>query len=168
MKTLRWCGLVMVLSIVGTCVWTDRALQRYEEIARQEGERRQIAEANYAEAKSTVIRDTVRITKFATKYDTIRDTVSALLADDTVQTVPAYWVRGLVLASDSTIAACRDLVSSSGRALTACDSVQIALGRERDAWKKAYEKAKPSRFQKALPWIAGAAGVWAGAKLRVP
>jgi hypothetical protein len=93
--------------------------------------------------------------------------VDSLLASDTVQTVPAYWVRGLIVASDSTIHACRELVRSSGRALTACDSVQIALGREKDAWKNAYEQAKPSRFQKALPWIAGAAGLWAGAKLRV-
>jgi hypothetical protein len=157
----------MVLSIVGTCVWTDRALQHYEQIAREEGQRREIAEARFAEAKTTVVTDTVRVTRWATKYDTIRDTVDAMLSTDTVQTVPAYWVRGLIVASDSTIHACRELVRSSGRALTACDSVQIALGREKDAWKNAYEQAKPSRFQKALPWIAGAAGLWAGAKLRV-
>lgn len=162
----------LVLASFAACAWTGERLKGYqrqadERHARELSEQRSIVQAAYAESLLTYKRDTVKVTRWATKYDTIRTIMDSVITD-TVTTVPAYWVRGLIVASDSTISACRELVTSSGRALTACDSVQIALGRERDLYKNLYKQAKPSRLQKALPWIAGAAGFYVGAKLRVP
>ena len=168
MAAFRWLCLGLIVGTVFAMLWTEKRLGKYEQIAKSAEAATSIAQAAYAESLTFVKRDTIRVTRWATRYDTIRDTVDALLSSDTVKTVPADWVRQLITVSDSTVSACRDLVGSTRGALTACDSAQSALKVESDAWKKAYQAAKPSRLQKALPWIAGAAGFWAGAKLRVP
>lgn len=168
MKAFRALCLGLILGIVAALVWTDARLRHYEQQAQEAGARADIARAAYAESLTFVKRDTLRVVKWATRYDTIRDTVDALLESDTVQTVPSSWVRQLITVSDSTVEACRSLVVSVRGALTACDSAQSALRVEADAWKTVAEKRKPSRFQKVLPWVAAAAGLWAGAKLRMP
>jgi hypothetical protein len=158
--------------------WTDKRLQHYEQIARDAEAATSIAQANYAEKVLALKTDTIRVVKWATRYDTIRAELDSIapITDtgitDTVTTVPAYWVRGLIVASDSTIHACRELVMSSGRALTACDSVQIALGREKDAWKMAYERSakgpRVSGYAEAQrDMIAGDWMVAGGADMRV-
>lgn len=167
MRTLKWFCLALILGSLGTCIWTDRQLQHYEEAARSAERQRAIWQARFAEASTDVDTVTRTVVKWATRYDTVRAAMDSVITD-TVTTVPAYWVKGLIVASDSTIAACRDLVNSCERLRVAADSSIHALGLERDAYKKAYQAAKPSRLQKALPWIAGAAGFYVGAKLRVP
>jgi ABC-type uncharacterized transport system fused permease/ATPase subunit len=161
-------GYALFVAAVFLLVGTRLDLQEAERKARDAGARVGITQAAYAESLLAYRKDTVRVTRWATRYDTIRDTVDALLSSDTVQSVPASWVRQLITVSDSTVAACRDLVSSTRGALTACDSAQSALRVEADAWKLVAEKRKPSRFQRVLPWAAAAAGFWVGAKLRVP
>lgn len=107
-------------------------------------QRESIALAKYAEAASSVERDTVRVTTYATRYDTIR----AELDPDTVQTVPSYWVKGLVLAADSTISACRALVGSCERLKLAADSTIAATRDERDAYKNLYNATRPTWKQR--------------------
>ena len=170
MSRVLWAlgGYALFVGAVFLLVGTRLDLQESERRARDAGARADIARAAYAESLTFVKRDTVRVTEWATRYDTIRDTLDALLITDTVTTVPASWVRQLITVSDSTVAACRDLVGSTRGALTACDSAQSALRVEADAWKLVAEKRKPSRLQRVLPWAAAAAGFYVGAKLRVP
>lgn len=144
MKTLRWCFLTLIVAIVGTMAWTDSRLAHYEELAKQAGARAEIARAAYAESLTFVKRDTLRVTKWATRYDTIRAFITDSVITDTIATVPAYWVKTLIVAADSTVAACRDLVSSTRGALTACDSAQAALSAKADAYKKLADARKPT------------------------
>lgn len=170
MKAFRGFCLGLVIATVAVLVWTDARLQRYEQEAKDAGARADIARANYAESLLFVKRDTIRVTRWATRYDTLRVEGAVVLetaSSDSV-TLSRDWLRGLLVASDSTVAACRDLGSTRG-ALTACDSVQAALRSELGITKSLYAAEKRrSKLRRALPWIAGAAGFWAGAKLRVP
>lgn len=168
MKAFRGFCLGLIVASVAVMIWTDGRLRHYEQLAQDAGARADIARAAYAESLTFVKRDTIRLTKWFPKYDTIRDTVDALIATDTVRAVPVSWVRQLLDVSDSTVAACRDLVGSTRGALTACDSAQSALGVERDAWKKVAEAAKPSKWDKIKPWVFLAGGFYVGAKLRAP
>jgi hypothetical protein len=165
MKYLTLVCVSLVVGIVLTMAWTDKRLQHYEAQARASVAAADIQKARYAEAVTQLKADTVRVTRWATRYDTIRDTVDALLASDTVQTVPSYWVRGLILASDSTIAACRDVVASSARATTACDSSLAAERRATLTYKNLYERARP-RWRDRCGVFVGVSAVRDGSVVR--
>jgi hypothetical protein len=160
-------GYALFVIAVFFGIGTSLDLQEAERRAADAATARAIWQARYAESSTDVKVKTVHVTKWATRYDTVRAAMDSVITD-TVTMVPTDWVRQLVTVSDSTIAACRDLVSSCERFRTAADSTISAVSLERDLYQNLYKAAKPSRLQKALPWIAGAAGFYAGAKLRVP
>lgn len=110
-----------------------RALERRAPIVRQE-----------------YIRDTVRVVKWATKYETLRDSI---FRTDTLRARDTVFVR-VVASADSTIRACRDVVSSCARNLALADSLRSIDQRI----IRAYERARPSfvrRWSERLGWAAG-------------
>jgi hypothetical protein len=147
MKVLLMVGGWIIAMAMGLGAVLDNQAYRAKEARlraslRDAEQRTTIVKAELAEAKLTVQRDTVRVTRWATRYDTVRQEMATVLATDTVTTVPADWVRSLMVASDSTIAACRDLVSSCERLRIAADSTIHAVERERATYKKLYQLAK--------------------------
>jgi hypothetical protein len=161
MRAFRWLCLGLVLGTVVALVLADRSLRKYEQIAKDAGAAREIALADLAIAKvDAATKDTVfRVSR--ARVDTLRDSVLLRLTDT------AYVTR-YVLQTDSALQACTDLADSCAVFRLKTDTAIKALSAERDIYKNLYKAAKPSRFQKALPWVAAAGGFWIGAKLRVP
>lgn len=150
MKALGWLlallltsGLVLALLDVQN---TKRENAELVASLRDAEQRESIALAKYAEAASSVRTTTVQVIKYATRYDTIRAELDAM--PDTVQTVPAYWVRDLVVASDSAIAACRELVTSCERLKVAADSTIAAERAVSAAYKNLYNAVRPTWKQR--------------------
>lgn len=146
MSRVLWAlgGYALFVAAVFLLVGTRLDLQEAERRANDAAARVTITQAAYAESLLAYKKDTVRVTRWATRYDTLRlawergnDSASV---PDLGTNVPTL---GSVLeAADSTIAACRSLVVSTRGALTACDSVQSALKVERDAYKNLYTLAQ--------------------------
>lgn len=156
-------GYALFVVAVFLVVGTRLDLQEAERRAADAATHRAIWQSRYAEAVTQQETVTVRVTRWATRYDTIRAAMDSVITD-TVTTVPAYWVRALIVASDSTVAACRELVSSCEQLRRAADSSLTYTQNERDAYK---QMAKRSRWEKMRPWVFGAVGFYIGAKLRV-
>lgn len=163
----------MVLGIITVLALLDaqesrRDAGQWQDSARVRGEQVTIWKARYAEEASVVRTNTVQVVKWATRYDTIRAEADSFITDTVIKTVPADWVRQLVTVSDSTIAACRDLVSSCERFRTTADSTISAVSLERDLYQNLYKSVKPSRWDHVKPFVFGAAGLYVGLKLRAP
>jgi hypothetical protein len=150
-------------------------------------QRESIAQARYAEAVTDKETVTVRVTRWATRYDSLRAVLRTRQASGASDSAPKVGtivpesgtvgdslpdyrrvITPLIDAADSAIAACRDLVSSCERLKLAADSSIVALTAQADAYKQLWEREKSSRWDKAKPWVFGAAGLYVGLKLRGP
>ena len=119
---------VVALLLMGQCERRSSA----GDVARAE-ERVRVAYADslakaraVVRADSVFVRDTVRLTKVATKYTMLRDSVLVRLTDTVL-------VRQTIIAADTAIRACREAVNSCAAAKAARDSLIVTLGQQRAA-----------------------------------
>lgn len=154
------CAL-LVLGIFAALSWADHrvqinALRDSVEVAR---EARSMWQAKYAEASTTIQRDTLRLTKYLQRWDTVR-----LAIPDTAESDSVSWsaILPVIQLADSTINACRDVLRSCAEFKTTADSTVAALERERETYKNLYIATKPSRWDKAKPWVFGGIGLYLG------
>lgn len=131
----------MLAFLVGGGLWLD--LQGAKRDLREAQQSQAKWQARYAEASTSVKTQTVTVTKWATRYDTLRARITDTVAVPTSGTSVPDW--GTVLeAADSTIAACRDLVSSCEQFRIVADSTIVATRREATAYKNLYHATRPS------------------------
>lgn len=115
---------VLALGLVGACHQRDQAI-RAQGVAT---ERMRVADSTLtalrpqlARVDTIYRRDTIRLTRTRTHYDTLRESVIARIHDTTE-------VVRFVAAADTAIHACVE-------ALHTCEAKQALLSTERDAWK---------------------------------
>jgi hypothetical protein len=137
-KYLPW-GLLAIALVLGYGWHRERQgeLKAELKLARQEfsalQRRMQMVDTVY-------VRDTVRLSRIKTRYDT-------LLVD--VRTTDTVWVRRFVQVADSTILVCSEALNSCGARVAVRDSMLFNLRRQVDVLKK-----KPRVWDK-LPWVLG-------------
>lgn len=98
-------------------------------------------QAKYATASARVDTVTVTVVRWASRTDTLRDSVLAHLTDTVV-------VKQYVQAVDSTVKACRDLVSDCARFRVTADSTIRAVSTERDVALKLASANRHSWFSR--------------------
>lgn len=142
--SIWWAVLALALLVVATGWGVGKSLdlQTAKQEAADAATQRAIWQSRFAEASSSVKVKTVHVTKWATRYDTLRalitDTVIAV--PDSGTSVPTLGT--LLEAADSTIVACRELVSSCEQFRITADSTIAATRREATAYKYLYNAVK--------------------------
>ena len=102
-------GVVVVVVLLTMSQCTKRTRDREEAVLNErlrvlKLERDSLAQVN-AQRDTQYVRDTVRLTKVATKYTMLRDSVLVRLTDTVL-------VKETILAADTTIKACRETLST--------------------------------------------------------
>jgi hypothetical protein len=156
----------LIVGTFGAMAWTDEKLKDAEREKDAFIAAADIARAKYAEKASRVKNDTIRITRWATRYDTVRAGLDSIVLSGDSSAVPFPLFLDAINAADSTVAACRDLVHSCAELRLAAESALGATGRERDAFKKLYVSVKPSRWDRAKPYMVGGVAFWLGTKFQ--
>lgn len=87
----------------------------------------------YVKESAQHVRDTIKLTQWRTRYDTVR--VEYRITD-------TVWVKEYVRVSDSTIRACMDAVGSCGRAQTALRELNRGLELELVGTRRQVKAAK--------------------------
>lgn len=137
-KALAVCAL-LVLGIFAVLSWMDHrvqvnALRDSVAVAR---EARSLWQAKYAEASTTIQRDTLRLTKYLQRWDTVRLTIP-----DTAESDSVAWseILPVIQLADSTIGACRDLLLSCAELEEAADSTIAAQQRASDFYVQSLQR----------------------------
>lgn len=146
-----------------------RDVARLEEAARVAEQQTSIWQARFAESESQLVRDTVKLTRWLTRWDTVRALVE--VPAETSHSAAPDWdtLLPVLVAADSTIAACRDLLSSCAEFRRVADSTIAASLSQTALYKNLYHASKPNwleRHWKGLSVGAFVGGVALGAWVR--
>lgn len=99
-------------------------------------------------ADSVFVKDTVRLTKVATKYTILRDSVLVRLTDTVL-------VRQTIIAADTAIRACREAIDSCTARVAARDSLITTLGQQRAADRKLFDARLRQATPRITPYLEG-------------
>lgn len=125
--------------------WMDKREAHY---TREWKARESILNAKYAEAVSQVRVDSVEVVRNVRQVSHTRDTLLLNLTDTVA-------VKEYIYQTDTLTVSCLACTASAARLRFSADS-------SIQSWKARYESVKPSRWDKARPWIFGAVGLYVG------